>query len=104
MKISLLVATLLAFVALVTCLLSPQQASAETSGTALLWRIGKFNLSSGEFRSEDIDYANPKSDPIYEVGKSIGQDWLRFQPGPEWHDWRATGKEPSSHKLQRTPR
>jgi alpha-mannosidase len=47
-----------------------------------LWQIGTFNESSGEFRSQDIDYADPKSDPVYVVGKSSEQDWLRFQPGP----------------------
>src|SRR6476620_6453177 len=50
--------------------------------STLVWRIGEFNASSGEFRSQDIDYANPKSDPVYVVGKSTNQDWLRFQPGP----------------------
>ena len=48
----------------------------------VLWRIGTFNASSGEFRSQDIDYADPKSDPVYVVGKSSEHDWLRFQPGP----------------------
>jgi len=48
----------------------------------VLWRIGTFNASSGEFRSQDIDYADPKSDPVYVVGKSGDHDWLRFQPGP----------------------
>ncbi len=47
-----------------------------------MWRIGEFNDSSGEFRSRDIDYASPKSDVVYVVGKSTDQDWLRFQPGP----------------------
>src|SRR6266581_1108296 len=48
----------------------------------MLWRIGSFNASSGEFRSQDIDYADPKNDPVYVVGKSSDHDWLRFQPGP----------------------
>ena len=48
----------------------------------VLWRIGSFNASSGEFRSQDIDYADPKSDPVFVVGKSGDYDWLRFQPGP----------------------
>src|SRR6266478_2705970 len=82
MKSSSLISTLWAFVALATCLLSAQHGSAEAPGTTLLWRIGEFNSSSGEFRSQDIDYSSPKSDPIYEVGKSTNQDWLRFQPGP----------------------
>jgi hypothetical protein len=47
-----------------------------------LWQIGSFNASSGEFRGQDIDYADPKSDPVYVVGKSSDKDWLRFQPGP----------------------
>lgn len=82
MKISWLVARLLALTVLAICLLPPQHVRAEGSATKLLWRIGEFNLSSGEFRSQDIDYADPKSDPIYEVGKSTNQDWWRFQPGP----------------------
>ncbi|MBS1850593.1 MAG: hypothetical protein JST79_06750 [Acidobacteria bacterium] len=57
------------------------RALAETGGK-LLWRIGEFNASSGEFRSQNIDYGNPASDPVYEVGKSTAADWLRFQPGP----------------------
>ena len=47
-----------------------------------IWKIGDFNGSSGEFRSEGIDYSDPKSDPTYIVGKSTNQDWYRFQPGP----------------------
>ena len=47
-----------------------------------VWKIGAFNGSSGEFRSEGIDYASPKSDLVYVVGQSTDQDWYRFQPGP----------------------
>src|SRR6185369_14394478 len=48
----------------------------------VIWRIGEFNTSSGEFRSQDIDYSSPTSDITFEVGKSKTQDWIRFQPGP----------------------
>lgn len=82
MEISWLLSRVSAFVALAICLLPAQPATAEASGTIPVWRIGEFNSSSGEFRSQNIDYSNPKSDPIYEVGKSTNQDWLRFQPGP----------------------
>ncbi|MDT8070267.1 MAG: polysaccharide lyase family protein [Terriglobia bacterium] len=58
------------------------RAGAQESGSQLVWRVGEFNDSSGEFRSQGIDYANPKNDPVYIVGKSTDQDWLRFQPGP----------------------
>src|SRR5258708_15768194 len=47
-----------------------------------VWKIGSFDFSSGEFRSQDIDYADPKSDPVFVVGQSSEKDWYRFQPGP----------------------
>jgi alpha-mannosidase len=48
-----------------------------------LWHIGVFDRSSNEFRNEGIDYADPKSDPVFRIGQSIeARDWLRFQPGP----------------------
>jgi len=49
----------------------------------VLWRIGQFDRSSNEFRSQGIDYSTPKNDPIYRVGTSKdSEDWWRFQPGP----------------------
>jgi hypothetical protein len=48
----------------------------------IVWQIGQFNGSSQEFRSQDIDYASPKSDVVYTVGVSRDTDWIRFQPGP----------------------
>ena len=69
--------------ALASLLLLPVPSAASRSNASkTLWRIGVFNASSGEFRSQDIDYADPKSDPVYVVGKSSERDWLRFQPGP----------------------
>jgi alpha-mannosidase len=48
-----------------------------------IWSIGSFDDSSNEFRSQNIDYASPASDPVYVVGKSkASEDWYRFQPGP----------------------
>lgn len=48
-----------------------------------LWRIGQFNASSGEFRSErTIDFTRPDSDLTYVVGSNSEKDWYRFQPGP----------------------
>ncbi|HEX6880188.1 MAG TPA: polysaccharide lyase family protein [Terriglobales bacterium] len=47
-----------------------------------VWRIGKYDQASAEFKGQDIDYANPKSDPVFRVGKSADADWYRFQPGP----------------------
>lgn len=47
-----------------------------------LWTIGTFDGSSGEFKSEGINYADPKSDPAFVVGQSANKDWYRFQPGP----------------------
>lgn len=47
-----------------------------------IWRIGTFNRSSGEFRSQGIDYADAKQDLVFQVGKSKDSDWQRFQPGP----------------------
>ncbi len=47
-----------------------------------LWKIGTFDGSSGEFTSQGIDYADPKSNPVFVVGKSRDKDWYRFQPGP----------------------
>jgi alpha-mannosidase len=52
------------------------------SAERTLWKIGNFDASSGEFRSQGIDYTDPKSDPVFVVGKSGNQDWYRFQPGP----------------------
>ncbi|HSZ63600.1 MAG TPA: polysaccharide lyase family protein [Terriglobales bacterium] len=48
----------------------------------MLWKIGTFDGSSGEFKSQDINYADPKSDPVFVVGQSGDKDWYRFQPGP----------------------
>ncbi len=48
-----------------------------------VWQIGVFDGSSSEFRSQGIDYSDPKSDPVYRVGESKDStDWWRFQPGP----------------------
>jgi alpha-mannosidase len=47
-----------------------------------VWKIGSFDYSSGEFRSDGIDYADPDSDPVFVVGQSNDKDWYRFQPGP----------------------
>src|ERR1700690_3927850 len=49
----------------------------------LVWRIGTFDYSSNEFRSQGIDYSDPKLNPVYHVGQSKdSEDWWRFQPGP----------------------
>jgi hypothetical protein len=71
-----------ALLAVLILVLVPLRSAAQGPGPTLVWRIGEFNASSGEFRSQDIDYADPKSDPAYVVGKSTDQDWPRFQPGP----------------------
>jgi len=48
-----------------------------------IWEIGKFDASSGEFRSQGIDYSKKESDAVYRVGKSKdSEDWPSFQPGP----------------------
>jgi alpha-mannosidase len=47
-----------------------------------LWKIGAFDGSSGEFKSQDINYADPGSDLVFVVGRSRDKDWYRFQPGP----------------------
>jgi len=47
-----------------------------------IWKIGDFDSSSGEFRSEGIDYGDAKIDPVFVVGSSGDKDWYRFQPGP----------------------
>ncbi|MGA7564733.1 MAG: polysaccharide lyase family protein [Terriglobales bacterium] len=52
------------------------------SAEKTLWKIGNFDASSSEFKSQNIDYADPKSDPIFVVGQSGDKDWYRFQPGP----------------------
>jgi alpha-mannosidase len=56
-------------------------ADANATGQTL-WKIGTFDGSSGEFKSQDINYADPKSDPVFVVGESRDKDWYRFQPGP----------------------
>ena len=49
----------------------------------VIWRIGTFDYSSAEFRSQGIDYSDAKQAPVYRVGLSKdSQDWWRFQPGP----------------------
>jgi hypothetical protein len=52
------------------------------AGEKTIWQIGTFNASSGEFRSEGIDYSNARQDPVFVVGRSSEMDWYRFQPGP----------------------
>src|SRR5271155_566506 len=47
-----------------------------------LWKIGTFDGSSGEFKSQDINYIDPKSDLVFVIGQSSDKDWYRFQPGP----------------------
>lgn len=68
------------------CLLLPGISRAETeahSGDAIVWQIGRFDRSSGEFHSSfGVDYAKPSSDVDFAIGKSANSDWLRFQPGP----------------------
>jgi alpha-mannosidase len=56
-------------------------AAAHATSTTL-WKIGTFNGSSGEFKSQDIDYSDPTSDPVFVVGQSNDKNWYRFQPGP----------------------
>lgn len=46
-----------------------------------LWKIGTFDGSSGEFKSQGIDYVDSKSDLVFVVGQSTDSDWYRFQPG-----------------------
>jgi alpha-mannosidase len=49
----------------------------------LIWRIGTFDYSSSEFRSQGVDYSDAKLAPVYRVGQSKdAEDWWRFQPGP----------------------
>jgi len=48
----------------------------------MLWKIGTFDGSSGEFKSQDINYADPKNDHVFVAGQSSDKDWYRFQPGP----------------------
>jgi alpha-mannosidase len=64
---------------LVTALLCPVYSLA---ADRQVWKIGSFDYSSGEFRSQDINYADPSSDPIFVIGQSRDKDWYRFQPGP----------------------
>ena len=47
-----------------------------------LWKIGAFDGSSGEFKSQGINYADPLINPVFVVGQSSDKDWYRFQPGP----------------------
>ncbi len=43
-----------------------------------LWKIGIFDGSSGEFKSQDINYADPKSDPVFVVGQSAIRIGIAF--------------------------
>src|SRR5260370_11986045 len=65
--------------------------AADTHATEkTLWKIGTLDGSSGEFKSQDINYSDPKSDPVFVVGQSRDKDWYRFQPGPA--NWIAGGR------------
>jgi alpha-mannosidase len=68
-------ATIAAFIAVTL-------AAAAHASERMIWKIGTFDGSSGEFKSQDINYADPKSDPVFVVGQSRDRDWYRFQPGP----------------------
>jgi hypothetical protein len=57
-------------------------AAAAHATERVIWKIGTFDGSSGEFKSQDINYADPKSDLVFMVGQSNDKDWYRFQPGP----------------------
>ena len=47
-----------------------------------VWQIGAFDDSSHEFHdSFGVDYASPRSDVVFTVGKSTDKDRMRFQPG-----------------------
>ena len=68
---------------LVIALACVQMSALGVASDKTVWRIGKFNESSAEFKSQNIDYSDAKSDPVYRVGKSKdAEDWYRFQPGP----------------------
>ncbi|MGB6742099.1 MAG: polysaccharide lyase family protein [Terracidiphilus sp.] len=67
---------------LVSLLLLAGTAALVTAQQRTVWQIGRFDGSSQEFRSQEIDYASPKSDVVYTVGASRDADWIRFQPGP----------------------
>ena len=70
----------IAFLANVIAIIGLAQAFAADT---LVWRIGTFDYSSSEFRSQGIDYSDPKQAPTYRVGQSKdSEDWWRFQPGP----------------------
>jgi len=49
----------------IIALLSMQMCALGVASDKSVWRIGKFDKSSGEFKSQDIDYASAKSDPVY---------------------------------------
>ena len=61
---------------------SSAEAAPVDAQSHVLWQIGRFDDSSQEFRSQNIDYVSPASDIVYTVGVSHDADWLRFQPGP----------------------
>jgi hypothetical protein len=68
---------------LIIALAGLQMSALALAGDKTVWRIGKFDEASSEFKSQNINYADAKSDPIYRVGSSKdAEDWYRFQPGP----------------------
>ncbi|HTR25379.1 MAG TPA: polysaccharide lyase family protein [Terriglobales bacterium] len=76
MKRNVLVAVIILFAAAIF----PATAGASER---TLWKIGSFDGSSGEFKSHwEINYTDPKSDPVFVVGMDKDKDWYRFQPGP----------------------
>jgi alpha-mannosidase len=54
---------------------------------AVVWRIGEFNYSSGEFDdgvdplTDDVTVDYLTQNPVYIIGQSTWEDWLAFQPG-----------------------
>ena len=58
-------------------------AASSIAAEQTVWRLGVFNESSGEFRREVSNYADPQEDPTFIVGTSEeARDWVGFQPGP----------------------
>ncbi|MGH9641407.1 MAG: polysaccharide lyase family protein, partial [Terriglobales bacterium] len=70
----------IAFLALLAAAILPAAAGASEQ---TLWKIGSFDGASGEFKSHwDVNYTDPKSNPVFVVGQNKDKDWYRFQPGP----------------------
>ncbi len=71
------------FFMVVTLLFSLLLSGNFLASQSILWEIGKFDQSSGEF-NDQIDLSSPNVNPVFTIGQSVAmQDWPYRQPGSQ---------------------